>query len=237
MLCIDVFWCRNRGVIQLMKIFVVIPAYNEERHIVRVLQQIKKYKIPTIVVDDGSRDETFKKAKRYSSFALRHKTNLGKGAALKTGCDAAFYLLGADAVVMMDSDGQHLHSDLPKFIKEIKSKKYDVIFGSRNLTQGMPFVRFIGNKFASILINILFGIYVSDTICGYRAFSKKGYKNVNWQSSGYGIETEMVILTGKKKLRFCEVSVETVYLDKFKGVTVLDAFSILLSVLKWRVIS
>ena len=63
---------------------------------------------------------------------------------------------------------------------------------------------------------------------------KKAYRLLDWQSSGYGVETEMVIKTGKRNLRYCEVTVETVYFDKFKGVTLLDAFSILFSVFRWR---
>jgi hypothetical protein len=98
----------------------------------------------------------------------------------------------------------------------------------------MPLVRFLGNKFASVLISLLFGIYVSDLICGFRAFTKNAYKKIKWESRGYGIETEMIIKTGKAGLRHCEVPVETVYYDRFKGVTILDAFSILFDVFKWR---
>jgi glycosyltransferase involved in cell wall biosynthesis len=217
-----------------MNIFIVIPAYNEGSRIGNVLKKVLSYKLPVIVVDDGSKDTTFEVASKQKQITvLKHRTNLGKGAALKTGCDAAFKL-GAAAVIIMDSDGQHKVSDLPQFIEALRTRKYDVIFGSRNLSMGVPLVRYLGNKFASLLISILFGIYVSDLICGYRAFTKNGYQMMDWQSSGYGVETEMVIKTGKHQLRYCEVTVETVYLDKFKGVTVIDAFSILFSVFRWR---
>lgn len=217
-----------------MNIFVVIPAYNESKRIGKVLQELSKYKLPIIVVDDGSKDQTLEEAQKLPILALRHKVNLGKGAALKTGCSAAF-LKGADAVIIMDSDGQHKVEDLPQFIKKLKTGKYDVIFGSRNLSFGMPLVRFLGNKFASILISLLFGIYISDLICGYRAFTRKGFRKLSWQSSGYGVETEMVVRTGLCHLRYCEVPVETIYYDKFKGVTILDALNIFFSVLKWRI--
>jgi hypothetical protein len=96
-------------------------------------------------------------------------------------------------------------------------------------------VRYIGNKFASLFISFLFGIYVSDILCGYRAITKRAYKKIIWESTGYGVETEMVINIAKANLKYCEVPVETVYLDNYKGVTILDAFGILGNALKWRV--
>lgn len=216
-----------------MRVFIVIPAFNEGIRLKKVLDDIRSANLPTIVVDDGSKDSTYEVAKDQKVTVIKHKINLGKGAALKTGCEAAF-LLGADAVIMMDSDGQHRVSDLPKFIEKIQSGKYDVVFGSRNLNLGVPLIRFFGNKVASVLINLLFGIYISDLICGYRAISKKAFEKINWQSTGYEVETEIVVMVSKLKLRYCEVGVETVYYDKFKGVTILDALSILGSVFKWR---
>ncbi len=217
-----------------MKIYIVLPSFNESGRIAEVLSELKKQQLPFIVVDDGSIDQTFFIARKYTPYVLRHRVNLGKGAALKTGCEAALKL-GADAIVIMDADGQHKVSDLTKFLNLLKSNKYDVIFGSRNLNLNMPLVRYLGNKFASVLISLLFGIYVSDLICGFRAFTAKSYRAIKWESQGYGIETEMIINAGNKKLRHCEVPVETVYYDKFKGVTILDAFSILFNVFKWKI--
>jgi glycosyltransferase involved in cell wall biosynthesis len=216
-----------------MQIFVILPGYNEAKRIGGILSSLKKSKIPFIVVDDGSKDKTFAVASRYTPYVYRHSINLGKGAALKTGCEAAIKL-GADGFVIMDADGQHKVEDLESFLKILRSKKYDIVFGSRNMGLNMPLVRFLGNKFASILISVLFNIYVSDLICGFRAFTKNAYKKIKWESRGYGIETEMIIKTGKAGLRHCEVPVETVYYDRFKGVTILDAFSILIDVFKWR---
>ena len=222
-----------------MKIAIVIPAYNEEERIEDVIREVIKFKLPIIVVDDGSGDATSLKLRGASKTVksltvLKHRVNLGKGAAMKTGAEAAF-MMGADAVVFMDSDGQHKAADLPKFIKALERDKFEVVFGSRNLKAGVPFVRLFGNKFAARLISLLFGIYVSDLICGYRALTKKAYKRIIWESTGYAVETEMVIKTGKYGLKHCEVPVETVYLDSVKGVTVIDALNILFDVFRWRV--
>jgi glycosyltransferase involved in cell wall biosynthesis len=217
-----------------MKIFIVIPAYQEEERIGKVIKDVIKTKFPIIVVDDGSKDNTFKVANKYKITALRHKVNLGKGAAMKTGAEAAFQM-GADAIVFMDSDGQHKAKDLPHFIEALGKDKFDVVFGSRNLSHGVPLVRYMGNKFASLLVSLLFGIYVSDLLCGYRGLNKKGFKNVYWESRGYGVETEMAARTAKSELKHCEVPVETVYYDEVKGVTILDAINILFDVLRWRI--
>lgn len=218
-----------------MKIAVVVPAYNEDKRISLVLEQLVKAKFPVFVVDDGSKDKTYEVSKRFPVTVLRHKINLGKGAALKTACEAA-WKSGAEAVIMMDSDGQHKVEDIHIFVEALESDKYDIIFGSRNLGLGSPLVRFVGNKMASVLISLMFRIYVSDLICGHRAFTKKAYDKIKWQSAGYGVETEMVIRAGKFGLKYCEVPVETVYYDKFKGVTIVDALGILFNVFKWRFI-
>lgn len=217
-----------------MNIFIVLPAHNEAKRIESVLEDLKHANLPIVVVDDGSKDSTFEKAKKSHAIVLRHKINLGKGAAIRTGCEAAISM-GAEVIIMMDADGQHKAEDLPKFIDKIQSGKFDVVFGSRNMNLGIPLVRFLGNKFASVLISLLFGIYISDLISGYRALTKKAYIQMNLRSSDYGIETEMVIKTAKQKLRYCEIPIETIYYDKFKGVTILDAFGILLNVIKWRI--
>jgi len=217
-----------------MKIFIVVPAFNEAKRIGGVLSGLEKTKLPVVVIDDGSSDRTFEIVKKYKVTVLRHKINLGKGAAMKTGAEAAFSM-GADAVIFMDSDGQHKIEDLPQFVKALKTGKYEIVFGSRNLGLGMPLERYIGNKLASVLVNLLFGIYVSDLISGYRALTRKAVEKINWESTGYGVETEMVVKCARLGLKHCEVPVATVYYDKFKGVSIIDAIGILFDVFRWRI--
>lgn len=219
-----------------MKIYIVIPTHNEQKHILNVVKEVSKYGLPVVVVDDGSKDGTSKKlikTKIPKLKILTHRVNLGKGAAMKTGAQFAFGQ-SAEAVIFMDSDGQHKAQDLPQFISKLKSKRYEIVFGSRNFSMGVPLIRYLGNKVASVTAAILFGKYVSDSLCGFRALTKKGYQKVKWESSGYGVEIEMVARAGKYDARFTEVPVETVYIDKVKGVTLLDTFGILFQVVKWR---
>lgn len=222
-----------------MNIQIVMPAVNEEERVLNVLKELDNKKYKVIVVEDGSKDNTLKKLNSIKSSnitVLSHKINLGKGAALKTGCDYAFSH-GADAVILMDSDGQHSVNDLPKFFEKLEGKKYDVVFGSRNLNMGVPFVRYVGNKVASIIVNLMFGIYVSDLISGYRALTKYGYEKARWAHSippGYGVETEMVIRIKKANLKYCEIPVETIYYDSYKGVSILDAFGVFANLIYWK---
>jgi glycosyltransferase involved in cell wall biosynthesis len=219
-----------------MKIFVVIPFCNEKKHLSSVLKSVSKYSLPIVVVDDGSKDGSgaeVKGLKIKDLTLLTHNVNLGKGAALKTGAEYAFNK-GADAVIFMDSDGQHLATDLPKFLEVLKSGKYGVVFGSRNLGMGVPLVRYLGNKIASVFSAALFKVYVSDATCGFRALTRNGYEKIKWESEGYGVEIEMVARVGKYNVKHLEVPVETVYLDDVKGVTLFDAFGILGEVVKWK---
>jgi glycosyltransferase involved in cell wall biosynthesis len=215
-----------------MKIVIVVPVYNEEKYLVSFLKDLTKTGFEIVVVDDGSTDSSYEIIQKFKVHSLRHEVNLGKGSSMKTGAEAAFNL-GADAIIFMDADGQHKVEDLPEFIEKIKEGN-EVVLGSRNLGLEVPLIRFLGNKFASVLINVLFSIYVSDLLCGFRAITKKAYKKMNLESQGYGVETEMVIKVKQYKLKYCEVPVATVYYDKIKGVTILDAFSILLNVIFWR---
>ena len=217
-----------------MNIYIVTPVWNEEKRIEKVLNDLLKINLKIIVVNDGSIDSSQQKIKKIKSknlVLLDHKINLGKSAALKTGCEYAFSD-GADAVILMDSDGQHSVNDIPAFIE-----KLEVVLGSRNLGMGVPFVRYVGNKLASVLVNILFGIYVSDLLSGFRALTRKGYQKVKWNPSrppGYGVETEMIIRVKRFRATYCEIPVATIYYDNYKGVSILDAVSLLKDVLTWR---
>ena len=215
-----------------MNIYIVVSAYNEAKRIGKVLNDLKRTNLPVIIVDDGSKDETYQVAKRSGFIVLHHGVNLGKGAAMKTGALAAFNL-GADAVIFIDSDGQHRINDLPQFVGALKTGMFDVVLGVRDLLK-IPFVRRFGNSIASLLVYYLFNIRVLDLLCGYRAVNKKAFKKINWKSSGYSVETEMVAMTGKYRLRHCEVAISTVYYDKFKGLSPTEGIGIIFDVLKWK---
>lgn len=219
-----------------MKTTIVIPLHNEKKHAVKLLEVLAKYKLPIVVVDDGSVDgsgDALNKLKINGLKILKHEVNLGKGSAMKTGAEYAFNE-GAGAIIFMDADGQHDPKDLPKFIEKLNKEKKDIVFGTRTSSLGVPLVRFLGNKFASVVVAMFFGKYISDCICGFRALTKNAYNKIKWESSGYGVEIEMIARMPKRGLTFAEVPVETIYHDHVKGVTMLNAISIMFDVVKWK---
>lgn len=216
-----------------MKVFVVIPGHNEEKRISSVIKKTKRYSKNIVVVDDGSKDKTFHEAKRTGVTVLRHIINLGKGAALRTGAEYA-NKNGADAILFIDSDGQHDPRDIPRLIKEIRG--VDIVFTYRNLRSAhMPLTKKLGNWFLDFLLKSLFQIKIIDAQCGYKIMTKRAYKKLHLISNDYNIESEIAAKTGKYKLKFKQVPIETVYKDKYKGTTVFDGINIAIRILWWRI--
>lgn len=213
-------------------LWVVIPAYNEANYIARVVSDLKKQRITNIVVvDDGSVDSTAKKAKASGVTVLRHIVNLGKGAALKTGCD---YVIskGAKFIVAMDADCQHEAKDIPQFLAALKSA--DVVLGFRRLNEYMPRIFQFGNSFINWWTRWLYGIKLKDTQCGFRAFRAEAYKKIRWSALDYSMESEMIANIGRSHLRYREVPIKTIYADRYKGTTVVDGIKIVINMLAWR---
>lgn len=213
------------------KIFAIIPAYNEEKRISKVIKETKKYVDNIIIVDDGSKDKTKEMAKKAKAIVLRHLVNLGKGAALKTGCDYAVKNK-ADIMVVIDADAQHDPKEIPKFLKNIK--KYEIVLAYRKLNKNMPFVLKFGNWIINKTITFLYSIRIKDSQCGYRAFTTKAYKRLKWKATDYSMESEMIAKIGKYKLSYTEIPIETIYSDKYKGTTILDGIKIIFNLLLWR---
>ena len=212
-------------------IFVIIPAYNEENNINRVINETKKYTNNIIVVDDGSKDQTSKEAEKAGVIVLKHIINLGKGAALKTGCDYAIKQK-ASKMIVLDADAQHEPSQIPDFLNELKD--VDVVLGYRKLSKEMPFVLKFGNWFINKMTKLLYGIRLHDTQCGYRAFTSDAYKKIRWKASNYSMESEMIANLGKRNLKFKELPIKTIYADKYKGTTIIDGIKIVCNLFLWR---
>jgi len=213
------------------RVFAVIPAHNEEKYIGNVIRQTKKYVENVVVVDDGSRDRTAEEARESGAVVLKHLVNLGKGAALKTGCDYAVKN-NAKIIVAIDADAQHNPKEIPKFIAAVK--RHDVIIGYRKPSKNMPLILRFGNWFINKTITFLYGVKIKDSQCGYRAFTSEAYKKLRWKASDYSMESEMIAKIGKHGLSYAEVPIETIYSDKYKGTTILDGIKIVFNLLLWR---
>lgn len=215
-----------------MKNWIIIPVYNESKYIKRVITNVLKYTKNIIVVDDGSSDSTAIKASKILPDVLIHDVNLGKGAAMKTGAEYAFSHKKADSVIFLDGDDQHDPHEIKRFLSELK-KGSQVVFGVRHFRANMPLVRFLGNKFASVIINIILGSYFPDIPSGYKAMTKKAFKKIDWTSAGYEVETEIAVKVARHKITYSEIPIPTIYHDTDKGFTILDALRILVKLPQW----
>ncbi len=214
------------------KVFVVIPAFNEENNISSVIDGAKKYTENIVVIDDGSTDRTFEIAEK-KVIALRHIVNMGKGAALKTGCDYAISKK-CDILVVMDGDNQHDPKYIPELLKALD--KGDLIIGSRPMNKSMPPIPKLGNIFIQYITKILYDVGVTDTQSGFRAFKQSIYRKIRWVSTSYSMESEMIANASKAGLKIIEVPIKTIYLDNHKGTTVIDGIKIVLDMIRWRLV-
>ena len=98
----------------------------------------------------------------------------------------------------------------------------------------MPLVLRFGNWFISNVVRILYGIDLSDTQCGFRAFSGEAYKKIRWNASDYSMESEMISKAGKQKLKYVQIPIQTIYSDKYKGTTIVDGVKIVLNMIWWK---
>jgi len=201
------------------KIFIVIPAYNEETVIQDVIGEVQKEGYENIiVVDDGSKDQTFQKVKEIKGItALKHKINRGKGAATKTGIEAS-KLLGADVIVTMDGDGQHDPKDIKNLIHPIINKDFDVVLGTRlKNPEGMPFYKRAHNWIANIITWYFFGLWVTDSQSGFRAYSRKAAKLINTKADRYDYDSEVIREIYLYKLKFEEIAIKVRYTEYSKS--------------------
>ncbi|HLC96702.1 MAG TPA: glycosyltransferase family 2 protein [Candidatus Nanoarchaeia archaeon] len=191
-----------------MKLLAIIPSYNHGLHLQRVVKDIKSYCTDILVVDDGSTDIT-KNLKPTNAFLIRHSRNRGKGAALKTGFGFAIHK-GYDAVLTIDSDGQHKAYDIPQFIKA--AQQYDLIIGSRmHNVRNMPLRRRMANSLSSFIVSILSGQYIADSQSGFRLIKTKLLRQIHLTNNGYQLETEIILKAARKGFKIGSVPIETIY--------------------------
>lgn len=219
-----------------MKTVVVIPAYNEQSRIGKVAREATAHADQVLVIDDGSDDRTAEAARAGGNgvAVLRHRINLGKGAALKTGCLAALRL-GADIVVMMDGDGQHPPEYISRMTAAMMADDLDAVFCFRKGGDSMPLIRRTGNQLIRILAAVLFNIYLRDLWCGLRAVKAKTLSAVDWQASDYSGEVQMILRIGGRELKYREMEIPAIYNDRFKGVMILDGLKLLARMIIWRI--
>ncbi len=202
-------------------LFVIVPAYNEEKNLGRVLGGLFSQGLENVVVvDDGSTDNTAQAAKLAGAIVLKHEVNRGQGAALQTGNKYAL-AHGASAVAHFDADGQFNPADITAALGVMKDKNIDIILGSRFLDNRsqipwtkkhlvLPIARFI-NSF-------LTGLKLTDVHNGFRILSRLAVEKINISQDRMAHNSEIIKQIKEQNLSYLEYPVEVTYNEYGQGV-------------------
>jgi glycosyltransferase involved in cell wall biosynthesis len=200
------------------KVVVVMPAYNAAKTLRMTYAALPHDRIHTVIlVDDGSSDETIRIARELKLEVFVHDRNYGYGANQKT-CYREALNAGAEIVVMVHPDYQYDPALLPEIIKPIEEDLADVVLGSRLLQgdvlrQGMPWWKYLANRFLTGLENRVFGLHLAEYHTGYRAYRREALEAVNLQtnSDNFVFDQEIVAQFVDAGMRIGEVPVPTRY--------------------------
>jgi glycosyltransferase involved in cell wall biosynthesis len=214
-------------------VWVVIPAYNEAQILGDVLRELLDYNrsYHVIVVDDGSSDGTVTVAGGFPVHVLIHPVNLGQGAALATGIEYALREK-AEIIVTFDSDGQMRPQDIGALVNEVLKGGTDVVLGSRFLTsppEGMPRMKRISLKWATLLTKLATGLKVTDTHNGLRAFKAEALRKFVITQNRMAHASEILSEIARNKLVYRELPVTIRYTQysKAKGQSIFNSINIL----------
>jgi glycosyltransferase involved in cell wall biosynthesis len=196
-----------------VRVSFLVPAYNEAATIVEVLDRVSRLDLEKqiVVVDDGSTDGTGDRVEDWrrerDGVVLVRQENRGKGAAVR----AAIPHADGDICVIQDADLEYDPADVPALIGPILRGSADVVFGSR-LSGGKPqrvymFWHLVGNRFLSMLTNVLFNTTLSDMETGYKAFRTEILRSLDLRQDDFGIEPEITAKICKRKLRVYEIPI------------------------------
>ena len=215
-----------------MKIFVVIPCYNEGRVLKSVLEPLLALPYSFVAVDDGSRDDTWAIIQSLPVYGLRHAVNLGQGAALQTGMSFALSR-GADVIVHFDADGQHDPEEIERFINPLAEGKADAVLGSRFLRgqdkSHIPLAKKILLRTAVLVNNLLTGLSLSDAHNGFRAFTREAASKIMLKENRYAHATEIIQQIREQRIRYIEIPTRIRYsqYSLAKGQSFWNSFNIL----------
>ena len=224
-----------------MNLSVIIPVYNEVGNIQEILKRVKATRKADeiIVVDDGSQDGTRELLKeldgREKVRVILHEKNQGKGAAVRTGMDAA----QGEILLIQDADLEYDPRDYPTLLQPLEEGTADVVYGSRFL--GGPrrvamYWHMVANKLLTFMTNILYNTILSDMETGYKVFRRKVVVGMKLRSKRFDFEPEFTAKVLKRHYRIYEVAISFNPRDYSQGkkIKLKDAFEAVWTLLKYR---
>lgn len=204
------------------KLLIMIPAYNEEATLESLLYNIPNHldgidQIQTLVINDGSRDQTSIIAQKKANIVINHQQNFGLGVAFRSGLNYALNNQ-ADYLVNIDGDGQFNPNDIKKLITPLLNDEADCVLGSRFLNNKqaprlMPKIKLVGNKILSNMISYFIGKKIYDVSCGFRSYNAHAFLNLN-TFDNFTYTQESILDLSHKKIRLLEIPVDAKYFPK-----------------------
>jgi len=224
---------------------IIIPVYNEENNIYKVIDSIKKIHLPNvekeiIIVDDGSWDGTSGILKKYhgdSEIQIHFsRLNFGKGVATRIGLT---YATG-DIVLIQDADLEYDINDYPKLIQPIIENKADVVYGSRfkGKIRNMALFNYLGNKILSWLASILFMRHITDEATAFKVFRASTIKSINLTCKRYELCPELTAkLLKDRSVRYAEVPISYIgrSIAEGKKIKLRDGVTAIWTLIKYRI--
>lgn len=202
----------------------ILPAYNQEKNIAGLIEEVGKYVNKIVVISDGSTDRTAEIAAKSGAIVPNHSFKRGKGSAIIRGIEIS-KSLNLDMILLMDSDGQHNPEEIPRLLKLIINNEADMVIGSRFLgILRTSKINKVGNHLLNLLHFLLTFKWVTDAESGYRAFRAEKLYDLKLTAQRYEIESDTLLEAIEKKLRIKEIPISIV--KEEKGITLLDGLKI-----------
>ncbi len=232
-----------------MKLSIIIPVYNEEKTVAKILKKVKSARLPKgidkeiVVVDDGSNDKTPQILKKIEGINLiTHKVNRGKGAAVRTGIENA----KGDIILIQDADLEYNPDDYYRLLEPILSGETKVVYGTRLKDYPILFGRhktpfishYLGNRFLSLVTSIIYGSFLTDMETCYKVFKKEVIKPIKINANRFDFEPEITakILRQGYKIYEVPIKVKPRGYDEGKKITWKDGFMAIYTLFKYRFI-